>query len=296
MVNGETKISGLDKSTTYPETERKETNKRTFLYVTIAILAVVLFFVMFTQFGESHYEKGNAYLKNKQYTEALSEYQKIDPGEKDYPKAQSKIAYINGLTSYNMSMYPAALMYLAKVTPDDEYFHDAQLMMQNINKLTEDERLRTQLDSLSRKKDTVVVRHETATEKGSSTKVEEAISDTELSKRYFTKLERIISNFENQYQAAAVAQVTTKRDYVEKMQGYRRDLINSVYEAKNKDQDLIQLRNDINTWIDKRIAFINKLISENSVSETNTSRSLKEEGDKLYYRVKTQLSKVDSRY
>jgi hypothetical protein len=48
--------------------------------------------------------------------------------------------------------------------------------------------------------------------------------------------------------------------------------------------------------MDKRIAFINKLIAENSVSETNTSRSLKEEGDKMYVTVSNQLKKVRGLY
>jgi hypothetical protein len=48
--------------------------------------------------------------------------------------------------------------------------------------------------------------------------------------------------------------------------------------------------------MDKRISYINKLISENSVTETNTSRSLKEEGDKLYFQVRNQLNRAGGRY
>ncbi len=294
-MDNNTKNTGIDTSSESYDAQNKNRNNRTFLYVIIGVLAVVIVVILLVMSNdESHYEKGNAYLRNKQYSEALSEYQKIDTDEKDYQKAQSKINYINGLNSYNMNMYTAALTYLSRVTPDDEYFHDAQLMVQNINKTAEDDRLKAQLDSLSRLKDTLVVKHE-STPTGTA-KVEEAISDTELSRRYFTKLSKIISGFESSYQSAAVAQVASKKDYLEKMQSFRRDLINSVYDAKEKDAELVQLKNDINTWIDKRIAYINKLIVENSVSETNTSRSLKEEGDKLYVRVKTQLSRADSKY
>lgn len=263
------------------------------ILIFILIAAAVLFYI-FTK--QSHYEKANEYLKNKQYNEALSELQKIDPDEKDFAKAQSKINYINGLTSYNMKLYAAAITYLSKVTPDDEYFHDSQLMIQNINESAEDDRLKAKLDSLSRFKDTVIVKHETSDPKGGNNNISEAISDNELNKRYFVKLKNIISNFETNYQSAAVAEVVSKKSYIDKMEAIRRDLINSAYEAKEKDAVLLQLKNDINTWADKRIAYINKLISENSVRETNTSRSLKEEGDKLYVRVKTQLNKADDIY
>lgn len=264
-----------------------------FIIVLVLIVAAVLIYV-FTK--DSHYEKASEYLKNKQYTEALVEFQKIDPGEKDYNKAQSKINYINGLTSYNMKLYAAALTYLSKVTPEDEYFHDAQLMLENINKSAEDDKLKAKLDSLSRFKDTVIVRQETSEPKGGNNNISEALSDNELNKRYFAKLKNIINNFETNYQSAAVAEVVSKKSYIDKMEAIRRDLINSAYDAKEKDPVLIQLKNDINTWADKRIAYINRLISENSVRETNTSRSLKEEGDKLYLRVKSQLNKAEGIY
>jgi hypothetical protein len=80
------------------------------------------------------------------------------------------------------------------------------------------------------------------------------------------------------------------------MESIRRNLINTVYEAANKDAGLVKFKNDINKWIDKRIAYISRLISENSVNVTNTSRSLKEEGDKLYFMVTTQQKKLSSMY
>jgi tetratricopeptide (TPR) repeat protein len=290
------KYPPVDKSTQRYIAYQRRTNK-TLLFITALILGAVILFFVFTMTGESHYEKGNAYLKNKQYTEALAEYEKIDPDEKDYPKVQSKINYINGLTSYNMSLYPAALTYLSKVAPDDEYFHDAQLMIQNINQTTEDQRLKAQLDSLARlKKDTLVVKHETSTGTGTIPGVKPLPTDAELSRRYYAKLQNVISGFESNYQSAAVVPVNSKSDYLAKMQSFRRDLINAAYEAREKDPDLISLRNSINTWMDKRISYINKLISENSVTETNTSRSLKEEGDKLYFQVRNQLNRAGGRY
>ena len=44
--------------------------------------------------------------------------------------------------------------------------------------------------------------------------------------------------------------------------------------------------------MNKRIEFIGRLIKDNTAAETNTSRSLKEEGDKLYYSVTQQIKKT----
>ncbi|MEP7145734.1 MAG: hypothetical protein ABI792_01860, partial [bacterium] len=88
------------------------------------LIAVILYFALS---GESNYEKGVKYLKQKQYTEALVDFQKVDPGDKDFRMAQSKINYINGLKSYNDNMYPQAKTYLTKVDPADEYYRESQL-------------------------------------------------------------------------------------------------------------------------------------------------------------------------
>ena len=78
---------------------------------------------------------------------------------------------------------------------------------------------------------------------------------------------------------------------------YHNDLKDAnIIVVPEKDAELSQLKNDINTWVDKRIAYINKLIAENSVGETNTSRSIKEEGDKLYFRVSALQKKVRGKY
>ncbi|MDQ3193377.1 MAG: hypothetical protein M3P82_00115 [Bacteroidota bacterium] len=74
------------------------------------LLAVILYFALS---GESDYEKGVKYLNQKQYSEALVEFQNVDPGEKEFRMAQSKINYINGLRSYNDNMYPQAKTYLS---------------------------------------------------------------------------------------------------------------------------------------------------------------------------------------
>jgi hypothetical protein len=283
--------SGIDKS----NYEASKNNKKTFLYLSIVILGILVAILLVVVLSrDSHYEQGNMYLREKRYAEALSEYQKVEASDKDFRMAQSKINYINGYQAYSMNLYPAAELYLSKVASDDEYYHDSQMMLDKIRLVTQNNKL----DTVISRKDTVIVRQETTTKEGGNNTGtnKPAVSDAEFNKRFYTKLNGIIGSFESQYQSAAVAQVTSKRDYLAKMESIRRDLINSVNDAKEKDGDLTQLRNDINTWVDKRIAYINKLIAENSVSTTNTSRSLQEEGDKLYFRVTTQRNKVKGRY
>ncbi len=107
----------------------------------ISITAAVLLFLMISGCaGNKSYESGLELLKEKKYTEAISEFQKVPAGDKDFRLAQSKISYIQGLLSFNDSLFRAAEVRLEKVEADDEYFHDAQLMLDKItqrNKLTE---------------------------------------------------------------------------------------------------------------------------------------------------------------
>ena len=55
----------------------------------------------------------------------------------------------------------------------------------------------------------------------------------------------------------------------------------------------MELNKKAASWMNKRIEFISRLIKDNSAAETNTSRSIKEEGDKLYYAVNQQMKKVN---
>lgn len=288
--NFNTSNQNVDKST-------KTSGAKGLLYAFLGVVVLVAIVLAFMMNRESHYMKGNTYLKEKKYAEALSEYNKIDADDKDFTAAQSKINYINGVEAYNKNLLDAAELYLSKVASNDEYFDAAQLMRANIKQMTEQSK-QPKMDSVVSRKDTIVIKQETSNNQGTNTNtnVDQAVSDADLSKRFYAKVDRVINNFESQYQSASTAEIPSKKDYLTKMESLRRDLINSVYEAKEKDADLVQLKSDVNTWIDKRIAYINKLISENSVNTTNTSRSLKEEGDKLYFKVTTQKNKVKSKY
>jgi hypothetical protein len=73
--------------------------------------------------------------------------------------------------------------------------------------------------------------------------------------------------------------------------------LNSLsYNAGEKNAMVIDLKSLAARWMSKRIEYINKLISENSIGVTNTTRSAKEEGDKLFNMTKNQLSKTKGFY
>jgi hypothetical protein len=277
---------------TNPEIKK---NKNVIIYILSAVvIAAVVLFLLLTGKG-SRYDKGNEFLRDKKYNEAISEFQKVGTGDKNFPLAQSKINYINGLNAYNDGLFPQALVFLSKVNTDDEYYHDSQLMIQKINEPTTQNNLQSQIDSLKRKKDTVIVKREIETkEKGKKT---ETLTDQEISKRYVQKLDGIISKFEAEYQSAAGASVASKRDYVSNMESTRKQFMNQAYDAKEKDAEINLLKTDISNWMDKRIAFINQLIAENSIGvNSDIARRLKEEGDKNYSVERAQYFKVKKIY
>jgi hypothetical protein len=234
----------------------------------------------------NHYEKGKEYMTEKQYSEAIEEFQKIDPGEKDYRMSQSKISYIQGLLAFNDSLMQAAEMNLRKVEADDEFYHDSQLMLDKIRQKNE--------RFVSQPKDTVIIREEITGTKGieKEKEAETAPSDAELTGRYTSQMEDIINRFESLYQSAYTASTENKKNYLSNMRSALNQLNTLSYRAKEKDAGALELKQKANDWMNKRISFISKLIADNTIAETNTSRSLKEEGDKLYYSVVTQLKKV----
>jgi hypothetical protein len=236
----------------------------------------------------NHYEKGNDYLKNKQYADALAEFQKVDPDEGHFRMAQSKINYIQGMLAFNDSLFEVAEMHLQKVEKDDEYYHDSRLMLEKINQ----NRLAATIPS---QKDTVIVKQEITTIPGKTTegKEKEVVpSDAEINRKYVSSVEKLINRFESQYQSARTADVSTKKDYVSRMNGTLAELERLAYNPSVRDGNIVDLRGKASAWMNKRIQFINKLISDGTVSETNTSRSLKEEGDKMYFGVTAALKKV----
>lgn len=270
-------------------------------------VVVVSFLLLFVVSGvviwyiyswKSDYEKGTNYLKNKKYTEALYEFQKVSPDDKDFSSAQSKINYINGLQAFNEERNAEAIVFLSKVKTDDEYYQGARLMLDKLNEASIGNDLQSQIDALRNKKDTVIIKKEVATgtpRKDIDPPDPGINADLELSRKFVSDAENSISRFEGIYQSARTAPLTTKSDYGKSLESVDKEFSNLKYIAQNKDAGIIELKRIASDWMNKRIAFIRQLISEKSVSETNLSRPTKEEGDRLYSSMMSQMKKVKKR-
>ena len=236
-------------------------------------------------------------MKEKKYSEALYEFQKVPPDNTDFNNAQSKINYINGLQNYESGNNQAAMVYLQKVRSDDEYFQASVLMMEKMKENNLAGNMQSQIDSLKGLKDTVIIQKETTVYNGKAqeTTDPQIQADIEASRKYITELSSAISRFEGLYQSARTAPLNTKSDYSKSMESLDKESSNLKYSAGNKDEGVVELKRLTSQWMEKRISFIRQLISERSVSETNLSRPTKEEGDRLYSSVMSQMNKVKKR-
>lgn len=108
-------------------------NRNVIMFTSASLIIVIVAIVFFLTSGDSQYEKGDVLLKQKQYSEALAEFQKVTSSDKEFRMAQSKINYINGLRAFNEGLKQEAKVHLVKVTLEDEYYHEAQLMLEKIN-------------------------------------------------------------------------------------------------------------------------------------------------------------------
>jgi len=255
------------------------------LEITVFVLSVLL---IQGCSDNKNYDSGIELLKGKKYTEAIAEFQKVQTGDKNFRLAQSKINYIQGVMAFDDSLFRAAELRLEKVEADDEYFHDAQLMIDKIaqkNKLTEAPRT-----------DTVIIREEITGTKGREKETEKetikAKTDAEITAAYVKQTKNLIGQFEDLYQSGYKAPVDSKSNYLTNMSTVSGKLKGLTYIAKEKDAEAIELNKKAAAWMNKRVEFLSKLVKDNSVTETNASRSLKEEGDKLYYAVNQQMKKV----
>jgi hypothetical protein len=253
-------------------------------------LLILLLLLIFTAAGCSttgHYEKGKELLAKKQFPEAISEFQKVETGDKDFRLAQSKIAFIQGLQAFNDSLFNAAEVQLARVASDDEYYHESQLMLDKISQ--------RKMNAYIPKTDTLVIREEIGSkgEEKPKEKIKvEVETDAELTKKFIRQETELIEKFESLYQSAYTASVESKSNYLSNMKSVASRLNSLDYGAKEKDAGALDLRQKATAWMNKRIDFINSLIKDNSIKETSTSRSLKEEGDKMYYSVTQQMKKT----
>ncbi len=252
-------------------------------------IASILLFIVLLISGCSktdHYQNGKDYLSSKKYAEAISEFQQVKADDKDFRLAQSKIGYIQGLQAFNDSLFQAAEVQLQKVVSEDEFYHESLLML---DKIAQSRKL-----SETPRKDTLIIKQE-ITEHKSEEEPDPKIkvtTDAEITKKFVTQMTSLIEKFESLYETAHTTSVDSKKNYLANMQSLQRSFSGLDYNAKEKSADAIELKNKTTAWMNKRIEFISRLIYDNTVQETNNSRSLKEEGDKMYIGVTTQMKKT----
>lgn len=289
-----------DPNLSEPKSDR--VSKNTVLYTVITVLGIIVIILIayFALSRDSHYSTGLKYLQGKDYNSALLEFQRVNPDNKDFRMAQSKINYINGVKAFADNNFDEARVYFSKVDPSDEYYTDAKLMLGRItnNNVQKDE-LQNLLNEVKKSRDTVIIKEKTPVSKGNENNNEKnppKKSDEDISRQYVTQVEKYMNQFESVYQSAASASVDSKRTYVNNMSSIMSKLNSLSYNAAEKNALVLDYKNGVTRWMSKRIEYINKLIAENSVSVTNTTRSAKEEGDKLFTMAKNQMNKVKSYY
>ncbi|MEO8209341.1 MAG: hypothetical protein ABI840_02180 [bacterium] len=251
------------------------------------LLMVILFFVLN---GESDYDKGQKYLKQKQYAEALVEFQKVEPEDKDFRMAQSKINYINGLRAFNGGLKMEAKSYLVRVEHQDEYYNESVLMIEKIDLASRESDLQKLTEALKSNKDTVIIREKIADTSGQ--KIKEAGTVSKLddrSKIYFINLEKSVKDFESHYLIARNAKTSSKGEFV---------VMDSLY-SKFTELDPgaapenIELKDLSKTYMQKRIEYIQNSLGENSATETTKLKYLREDGDKIYNKVIRQINQIN---
>jgi len=153
--------------------------------------------------------------------------------------------------------------------------------------------LQSQIDALGNKETVVIQKEYTGTTRKEADPVDpNLVRDTELSRKYISEVSNSISKFENLYQSAKTAPVNNKSDYNKGLESAQKQFNSLKYTANNKDAGVTELSRLTGDWMNKRIAFIRQLIIDKTISETGTSASLKEQGDRLYSSVITQLNKM----
>ncbi len=289
-----------DPNLSEPKSDRVSKNTVLYTVITVLGLIVIILIAYFALSRDSHYTTGLKYLQGKDYNSALLEFQRVNPDNKDFRMVQSKINYINGVKAFADNNFDEARVYFSKVDPSDEYYTDAKLMLGRItnNNVQKDE-LQNLLNEVKKSRDTVIIKEKTPVSKGNENNNEKnppKKSDEDISRQYVTQVEKYMNQFESIYQSAASASVDSKRSYVNNMSSIMSKLNSLSYNAAEKNALVLDYKNGVTRWMSKRIEYINKLIAENSVSVTNTTRSAKEEGDKLFTMAKNQMNKVKSYY
>ena len=263
----------------------KERNILLFVFSALAITIIVILIVVLT--GKSHYEKGEEYLSQGQYNEALAEFQKVEPADVNFDAAQSKINYILGIQAFNQGAKREAIVHLTKVQPLDVYYQSAQAMLEKVNATLKQSELESLSESLAGRKDSLIAEE-------IPKRTERPVDD--MTKQYVSNVENLINKFESLYMSGKTAKLDTKQDYLHQMNTVYEELSKLQYNALDKNSLVLELKRLASVWMEKRMNFLDKLLRDGSVSETASSRSLLEESDKAYNAVISQLNKVKSFY
>lgn len=265
-----------------------DNNKLLKTILTVVGISAVIVLLFFLINRDSDYEKGMSLLNNKNYSEALFEFQKVGPDKEEFVMAQSKINYINGITALNEGRKSEALMLLAKVEKSDQYYRETKVLIEKIN----NEKTRVDLESLSQKINLQVDKLETVKNSidSAAVQVNEAESKTNLTDNNinsYKPLQNLISQFEYQYKAAETPGSITKKENLRIMDSLYVYQVNSNLTRKG-DAALIEIKRTAESWMRMRIDLVNELIRNNS-EDTKTIVMIKEEGDKLYSKLLTLL-------
>lgn len=274
---------------------RKANNKLLFTILGSLVLLtlVVLFFVISST---SHYEKGVQYLQQKQYNQSLVEFQKVEPDDKDFKMAQSKINYISGLRAFNDNLRPQAITFLSKVDPADEYYHESQLMLDKL-KFAEN---KIDLESLNgvvqNLKDTVIIKEKVIEKSPAEGQPNDTYSQNNIDRSYVNSVDYLINSFRSMYQSAGNVQGVSKREIYKNMDSVYNELLKTSYPGKEKNSMLSELHNLASNWMQKSLTYINSQLVDNTVSGESNNSKYKSDEEKAYSLLVNQLNKVKSFY
>ncbi|HMS32823.1 MAG TPA: hypothetical protein PKC91_01945 [Ignavibacteria bacterium] len=265
-------------------------DKNTLLKTILLIIGISGVFVMLVFFfnRDTDYEKGMGLLNNKNYSEALVEFQKVDPADEEFEIAQSKINYIKGITAFDKGSRSEALMLLAKVDKSDQHYRETQLLIEKINF----DKTHVDLETLSQKinlhsGEEMSEMNITETDPEKVNEAEPNSALTNNNSALTEPLYNLISQFEYQYKSAEAPASITKIENLRIMDSLYTYHIHSNLSRKG-DAALIEIKRTAESWMRLRIDLVNELIRNNS-DETKTIAMIKEEGDKLYSKLLTLL-------
>jgi len=270
----------------------------------LILTTVIIMFYLLS--GPSDYEKGLQFIHQKQYSEALVEFQKVEPEDKDFRMAQSKINYINGKKAFNDGLYPQAEVYLTKVEVSDEYYQESQLMIDK----TKLAKRQNDFDSLSEKvnngrKDTLIIMEKVAETSDKNTNninndnINQAVpktkNDENANRLYISSLEKLINNYKILFANAKDAGLVSKGEKIKLMDSIYNETVKLDYTVSDRNAMVMELKNLTGLWMQKSITYLNSMNNdnkENADTSVGTRDKNKEEYEKQFTLMNNMLKKV----